>query len=616
MTGQPTSRRLPVLRVIGLMSLLATGSLATPWAVSTAEAARIPSVKEIESGVLSALGGSTRLAELHSLRASGTLEGLEGFPGSYEFIAEAPASRKETWDIRYLRQTTAVTDTQGWEQTSAPDEQPGYQGVRELAGNELARDQRGARFNDIYVLIRQGDAASVEAGKCEAHGPKVYLLTFTVSQSNTETYGIDPKTHLPACRTRVESYVSGPETIRTEYSDYRSLEGLMLPFSIIENRPDDTLKIRITRYEINPALDPDVFANPEAAHLNGPMDVEISTTPKHVYKEPDGRYTLGPQRLWGMHFYSSESWYFDLVVKERYGRYVAPVSARIDFYSGATQVGSQSWTGETLTMMARHPVARFWPLGDIFGIRHNIAMPANLNVNRMVYTLTVKRGDALFTKSLSIPVTVYVPKVKLVFPMKGKFMVMSGHEYYETEHSYERSQHFAIDIVALGRNFEFAKHDGATMQDYYGYAHRVIIAPAAGRVVYARNDVPDGAVKKKFLKMKDGLQAIAGNLVIIDHGHGEYSLFAHMHQGSVLVKTGEHVKQGQPIGLLGAAGSPGLPHLHYQLQDGPRVFGADGLPLEFTNIERVGWLGAYGSKDEHAPAPVSTPPDGVYMEAK
>jgi murein DD-endopeptidase MepM/ murein hydrolase activator NlpD len=88
-----------------------------------------------------------------------------------------------------------------------------------------------------------------------------------------------------------------------------------------------------------------------------------------------------------------------------------------------------------------------------------------------------------------------------------------------------------------------------------------------------------------------------------------------MHHGSVRVSTGDIVAQGQVIGLLGAAGSPGLPHLHYQLQFGPGIFAADGLPLSFANISRVAWLGRQGSEDEHGPARVKLPKSGIYMEA-
>jgi murein DD-endopeptidase MepM/ murein hydrolase activator NlpD len=391
----------------------------------------------------------------------------------------------------------------------------------------------------------------------------------------------------------------------------------MLPFAIDQHRPDNSLSIKIDRYEINPAVADSLFLNPERDHFADPVQLRLATLPEHIYKEPEDRFTPGDQRYWGMYFYPSEGWTLDLVVKELHGRYLEPEHAHADFFAGGQRMGSQDWQGPALLALRRYPIARFTPLGEIYGFRLNFNAPRGEKIDRISFSYQGKAADGkTYSASLEIPLTFYEQKTRLIFPMKGKFMVMSGHEYYENEHKYERSQQFGFDIVALGPNFEFATHDGATSQDYVGYARREIIAPAAGRVVYARNDIPDGAVKAAFLKLPHAKEAIAGNLVVIDHGNSEFSIFCHMHFGSVRVKTGDVVTAGQTLGLLGTAGSPGFPHLHYQLQAGPEIFGADGLPVKFGNIERVGWIGSRYSEDDTGTAAVDQPRDGVFMQTR
>jgi len=57
---------------------------------------------------------------------------------------------------------------------------------------------------------------------------------------------------------------------------------------------------------------------------------------------------------------------------------------------------------------------------------------------------------------------------------------------------------------------------------------------------------------------------LEGNLLMIDHGMGLNSAF--LHSSAILVREGEHVKQGQVIGRIGATGRATGPHLHWSLK--------------------------------------------------
>lgn len=68
----------------------------------------------------------------------------------------------------------------------------------------------------------------------------------------------------------------------------------------------------------------------------------------------------------------------------------------------------------------------------------------------------------------------------------------------------------------------------------------------------------------------DGVVALAqknlyytGGTVIIDHGFGLSSAFLHMEK--VLVKKGQHIRQGQKIGLIGKTGRATGPHLDWRI---------------------------------------------------
>jgi len=58
--------------------------------------------------------------------------------------------------------------------------------------------------------------------------------------------------------------------------------------------------------------------------------------------------------------------------------------------------------------------------------------------------------------------------------------------------------------------------------------------------------------------------SLEGNLVIIDHGMGLNSAFLHF--ADTKVREGERVRQGQPIGTVGASGRATGPHLHWSMK--------------------------------------------------
>lgn len=57
-----------------------------------------------------------------------------------------------------------------------------------------------------------------------------------------------------------------------------------------------------------------------------------------------------------------------------------------------------------------------------------------------------------------------------------------------------------------------------------------------------------------------------GNYVVVDHGNGYETLYAHMLNNSMRVKAGDRVTQGQKLGVMGSTGRSTGTHLHFEVK--------------------------------------------------
>ncbi|CAM5245373.1 M23 family metallopeptidase [Streptomyces griseomycini] len=112
-----------------------------------------------------------------------------------------------------------------------------------------------------------------------------------------------------------------------------------------------------------------------------------------------------------------------------------------------------------------------------------------------------------------------------------------------------------------------SKHSG---QDYAVPTGTPVVATHGGTVVKAG---PNGA----------GDGPAYGNAVVIKHGNGVYSQYAHLSQ--VNVQVGQVVKTGQKIALSGNTGNSSGPHLHFEIRTTPN-YGSAVNPMQFLNSHR------------------------------
>ena len=169
----------------------------------------------------------------------------------------------------------------------------------------------------------------------------------------------------------------------------------------------------------------------------------------------------------------------------------------------------------------------------------------------------------------------------LRLPVEGRWYVNWGGDHACENYHVSYGQSFAYDLT-VRQNGRAYHGDGTENSDYYCYG-RSVVAPASGRVVVARDTIPDN-------ETPFSIDNRLSNQVALAHGSGEYSILTHLRPNSVTVEVGERVERGQKIGECGNSGSSQFPHLDYSLVTDPDPREGKGLPAPFVDYEANGEL--------------------------
>lgn len=184
---------------------------------------------------------------------------------------------------------------------------------------------------------------------------------------------------------------------------------------------------------------------------------------------------------------------------------VAPVSVHADFADG---------TGETRTVM---PVVRHYEVEVVNGLPQKLVTPSPEDMAR----IAAEHARLAEARKSDLPQIWF--SEPFLWPFPGIVSGLYGSR--RIDNGRPMAPHLGVDIAAP--------------------AGTPIHAPAGARV----------AIAEPWL--------LEGNFIMLDHGHGVFTEY--LHQSEFLVKPGDVVEQGQPIGLVGATGRATGPHSHWGL---------------------------------------------------
>lgn len=171
-------------------------------------------------------------------------------------------------------------------------------------------------------------------------------------------------------------------------------------------------------------------------------------------------------------------------------------------------------------------------------------------------------------------------------PLRGENWVAANGPSNESQHRRAElnidghrwlAQRFAIDWVKTENGPRTYKGNAKDNKNYFAYGAQAL-AVADSTVVETKDGIPENVPDEKARAVKITLETIGGNHVVLDLGDGKFAFYGHLQPGSLRVKTGDRVKRGDVLGLVGNSGNSTEPHLHFHVMDRGSPLESEGLP--------------------------------------
>jgi outer membrane lipoprotein-sorting protein len=237
--------------------------LASSFLVSAAAAGRQATADQVIEKHLAALGGREAVAKITSRRATGTVS--VGSPagdltGPVELLSKAPNKARVliTLDLTPAGMADKMTieqkfnGTSGWMLNS-------MQGNQEITGNQLDNMKNNGFPSPFLNYKTTGAKLEVQPNETVA-GKSMIVLLFTPKSGSAVRFYFEPDTYLLAgTKFTVNSPELGDLEQTSQLSDYRTVDGVKVPFQIVNVNAVQSVTIKLQKVEHNVAIDDAVF---------------------------------------------------------------------------------------------------------------------------------------------------------------------------------------------------------------------------------------------------------------------------------------------------------------------------------------------------------------------
>jgi zinc protease len=218
--------------------------------------ADLPKAETVLDQFVEATGGKAAYEKIKSRIASGTIEIVgANVKGTIKISQAEPNRLSVVTNIGPLGQSTQATDGKfAWALST-------LMGDRVLEGEEKADFLREAVFNSELRWKELYDKVEC-TGSEDVDGKPAYKIVLTPKSGKPQTEFYDKTSHLLVKQTATSMSPMGEIPVEVNQSDYKKVDGVLMPFTITQKVAGQKIEIKITEVKQNVDLPADTFKRP------------------------------------------------------------------------------------------------------------------------------------------------------------------------------------------------------------------------------------------------------------------------------------------------------------------------------------------------------------------
>jgi hypothetical protein len=241
----------------------ATSASSDPKATSAASApapAAAPALPadQVLENYIKAIGGREAWKKLTTRISTGTID-VPAMSLSGLVTVREKAPNRSIFTVSF----NGAVFQQGFDGTVGWSNDP-QNGLREQSGEELAETKRDSDFYHPLDLKQMYSKITV-TGTDKIDDRDAYVVEASSGDLGTDKIYFDTQNGLVLRIVGQHHTMEGPATFTEDFSDFREVDGIKLPYTVRQESPSSTFTIKFTEIRHNEAIEDAAFAKP-AAH--------------------------------------------------------------------------------------------------------------------------------------------------------------------------------------------------------------------------------------------------------------------------------------------------------------------------------------------------------------